>query len=372
MDQTEQMNSLNDLQRQNNLEFALNARTGLLTQMLGWLLLVFVSGFYDKDPVLSLTLTWIMLVICLLGITHHALHQYFYRKSMRLWMATYYLLLLLNGLFWSGFYVYLISFNALSPELLATTLIVSLLTSVAVYNMRAKLVVPQLYFALLFLPAALMCLTQNNLQFLGALLFAYWLGIVLLSLWHHKQYQDNLRFQLNLIKNKQGVDLKDKIDSLTKIYNRHYFEDSFEYQWQLAIRTGTEIALLMIEIDDFKTVNQLHGQHHGDQCLVQIADIIRQSVKRQTDMVIRYADEQFVLILPDTEQAAATNLAELIRQNIEFANIAWGNENHSFTASIGVGVVRPKQYSSPTLLLQKAEMALFQAKNQGHNRVELA
>ena len=366
------MSSPQDFQRQNDLDFVLSARSILLVQFIGWIALIWLSGFYNKQAIISLQLSWILLVICLLAATHSALHQYFCRRSMSLWMATHYLLLLLQALFWSGFYVYLSSLNILSPELLATTLMVTLLTSVSMHTMRAKLVVPQLYFALLFVPAALVCWTQSELHFLGNFLLIYWLTTVFFSIRRHQQYQDNYRFQLNLIKNKQGVDLKDKIDSLTKIYNRHYFEDCFEYQWQLAVRTGAEIALLMVDIDDFKKIREQQGQDCGDGCLVQIADIIRQSAKRQTDMVIRYADEQFVLILPDTEQAAATNLAELIRQNIEFANIAWGNENHSFTASIGVGVVRPKQYSSPTLLLQKAEMALFQAKNQGHNRVELA
>lgn len=372
MTKTAQKTPTNDSQRQSDLDFVLSARPSLLIQIVAWLMLLFVSGFYSKDPVLSLKLTWLLLLICLLGITHSALHQYFYRKSAQKWMATHYALLLLHGLFWSGFYTYLISFDVLSPELLAMVLVVSLIASAAVYNMRAKLAVPQLYFALLFLPPAMMCWTQNHLQFLGHFLLAYWICIVVFSVRHHQRYQDNHRFQLNLIKNKQGVDLKDKIDSLTKIYNRHYFEDCFEYQWQLAIRTGSEIALLMIDIDDFKSLREQYGPDYGDQCLVQIADIIRQSAKRQTDMVIRYADEQFVLILPDTEQAAAINLAELIRRNLEFAELLCSDDRHSLTASIGVGVVRPKQFSSPTLLLHKAEMGLFQAKNLGHNRVELA
>jgi diguanylate cyclase (GGDEF)-like protein len=240
-----------------------------------------------------------------------------------------------------------------------------------VFTMRSKLVMPQIYLALLLLPAAYISLAQVNLQFLSALILVYWLYLVGFLLRSHKQYQYNYRFQLNLTKNSQAIGLKDKIDSLTKIYNRHYFEDCFEYQWQLAMRNGTDIALLMIDIDDFKRINDDYGKDYGDQCLVHIADVIRQSAKRQTDMVVRYAGEQFVLILPDTEQAAALNLARVICRNLEFEEFQFAGENHTVTASIGVGVVQPKQFSSPTILLQKAEMALFQAKTHGRNRVEL-
>lgn len=371
MNTTTQINSVDDFRRQSDLDFILSARIGLLVQILGWLLIVILTGFYSKQPLLTLQLSWLIIVISLLRFTHIALHQYFYASSSRIWMATHYFLLLLQALFWSGFYVYQINLDALSPVLLASILMLAVDSNGAIFSMRSKLVMTQIYLVLMLLPAAAMSFGQDNLQFLAYLLIAYWMYLLAFALRCHKHYILNHSFQLSLMKNKQDIDSKDKIDSLTKIYNRHYFEDCFEYQWQLAIRNSTEIALLMIDIDHFKTINEAHGQEFGDQCLVHIADVIRQSAKRQTDMVIRYAGEEFVLILPDTEQAAALKLAEVIRHNLEFEEFQCGDDSHTITASIGVGVVQPKQFSSPTLLLQIAEMALFQAKIHGRNRVEL-
>jgi len=369
---TEQVNSLDDFQRQSDLDFILSARIGLVIQILGWFTIVALTGFYSMQPVLTLKLSWLLLIISLLRYTHIALHHYFYVKSSRMWMFVHYFLLLLQCVFWSGFYVYQVSLDELSPTLVATVLLIAVVCNGAVFTMRSKLVMTQVYFAATLLPAAYLSWSQPNLHFLSALITVYWLYLVGVALRSHKQYQGNYVARLNLTKNSQSIELKDKIDSLTKIYNRSFFEDCFEYQWQLAVRNGTDMALLMVDIDNFKGINDAYGKDYGNQCLIQIADIIRQSAKRQTDMVVRYEGEEFVLILPDTEQAAALKLAELIRRNLQFAEFSCAGENHTVTASIGIGVIKPKQYSSPTMLLQKAEMALFHAKTHGRNRVELA
>jgi two-component system, sensor histidine kinase LadS len=162
-----------------------------------------------------------------------------------------------------------------------------------------------------------------------------------------------------------------KTDSLTKIYNRQYFTDCFEYQWKLAIRNGSEIALLMIDVDDFRSINLKHGPVFGDECLVHVAEVIRDSVKRVTDLVVRYGGEQFVVILPETQAQVALKLAEQIRQNILNKDFVRADHVQYLTASIGVGVIKAKQFSSSTLLIQKAEIALYQAKVKGQNRVEI-
>ncbi len=371
MNLAEQVNVLDKFQRQSDMDFILSARIGLPIQVVGWFTIVALSGLYSMQPILTIELSWLVLVISFLRFVHIALHQYFHAKSSRIWMVTHYFLLSLQGLFWCGFFVYQISLDELSPVLLATVLMIAVVTNGGIVSMCSKLVITQIYLALVLLPAAYISWGQVDLHFLSALIVIYWLYLVGFSLRTHKQYKDNYSFQLNLTKNSQAIGLKDKIDSLTKIYNRHYFEDCFEYQWQLSMRTGTHIALLMIDIDDFKRINDAYGKDYGDQCLVHIADVIRQSAKRQTDMVVRYAGEEFVLILPDTEQAAALKLAGVICRNLEFEEFQFAGEIHTVTASIGVGVVQPKQFSSPTILLQKAQMALFQAKNNGRNRVEL-
>ena len=109
-------------------------------------------------------------------------------------------------------------------------------------------------------------------------------------------------------------------DSLTQLANRRCFDEALDKEWRRGRRTGNPVALLMVDIDHFKSVNDTYGHRAGDQCLQAVAEILRRSARRPSDLAARYGGEEFAILLPDTDLAAATVLADLmcihIRQHL--------------------------------------------------------
>lgn len=163
------------------------------------------------------------------------------------------------------------------------------------------------------------------------------------------------------------------IDTLTQVYNRREFERSFETEWRRGQRSRQPISVILIDIDHFKAFNDNLGHLNGDNCLRQVASTIRDSVRRAQDMVCRFGGEEFIILLPETDQAGAQRLAEHIRQMIVDLNIRHSPDfrDQPVTASLGVATAIPSHKGkSPRKIIDQADNALYKAKKQGRNRVE--
>lgn len=160
-------------------------------------------------------------------------------------------------------------------------------------------------------------------------------------------------------------------DGLTGLYNRRYLDATIERELARCDREGQQGALLMIDIDRFKQINDVHGHQVGDDVLRHTADILNERV-RSSDIVCRYGGEEFLLWLPNTQAAAALDVAdELLRG---FAASPWlgqGKQAVHATLSIGVAVF-PEHASQADSLIAAADRALYQAKHEGRNRVCVA
>jgi diguanylate cyclase (GGDEF)-like protein len=160
-------------------------------------------------------------------------------------------------------------------------------------------------------------------------------------------------------------------DPLTQIANRRRFEAALESCWRRAIRKRQPVALLMIDVDFFKGVNDMHGHGYGDECLVTLARMLNQHARRPDDIVARLGGEEFVLLLPDTESTGAEAVAGRLQEAIRSLGVR--NEaspfDKSLTISIGIGAVNsPQSGVDPTVLVDCADQALYDAKHQGRNR----
>ena len=160
-------------------------------------------------------------------------------------------------------------------------------------------------------------------------------------------------------------------DPLTHIANRRRFETALELSWRRGARKRQALALLMIDVDFFKGVNDLHGHSYGDECLVSIARIMKDHARRPDDIVARLGGEEFVLLLPDTDRAGAETVAARLLEGIRELGVA----NHAspfdkkLTISIGIGTVTcPEAGVDPAVLVDCADEALYDAKHQGRNR----
>ncbi|MFB2649637.1 sensor domain-containing diguanylate cyclase [Shewanella mangrovisoli] len=161
------------------------------------------------------------------------------------------------------------------------------------------------------------------------------------------------------------------IDSLTGVKNRSAFDKRLLAESRISRRQETPIALLMLDIDRFKSINDQFGHLAGDQALKVIATTLQQHLKRPTDLVSRFGGEEFAIILPNTTADGAIQVAESIRDAVTSIGLAWEGKPIPLTVSIGVSadVISNDQHS--TELLEQADKALYQAKNSGRNQVKL-
>jgi diguanylate cyclase (GGDEF)-like protein len=163
-------------------------------------------------------------------------------------------------------------------------------------------------------------------------------------------------------------------DGLTGVANRRRFDEALDHEWRRGIRAAAPLACVMIDIDHFKAFNDLYGHLQGDACLRQIAQALVQSARRAGDVVARYGGEEFAVVLPSTSGANARMLAEQLRTEVASLRIPHdaSTTGPHVTISLGVAAVVPKQGVSPATLVAAADRALYQAKRNGRNCVELA
>jgi diguanylate cyclase (GGDEF)-like protein len=159
-------------------------------------------------------------------------------------------------------------------------------------------------------------------------------------------------------------------DDLTKLYNRRYFMQLLELEFQRAQRYESRFSFVMIDIDNFKNVNDTCGHLLGDRILYEVAQILRENL-RVHDLIGRYGGEEFALLMPETDVRGALVVAERYRKRVEdFIHIE-DNKVLRVTISLGVAGYPHPAIKSVDDLIRLADNALYKAKNNGRNRVEV-
>ncbi len=156
-------------------------------------------------------------------------------------------------------------------------------------------------------------------------------------------------------------------DPLTKALNRTSLKDTLTREIELAKRHDDDLAVMLIDADHFKNINDTFGHSHGDAVLRTIADISHDTI-RQSDVLFRYGGEEFLVLLNQTNMEGAKLLAERIRENIAGVKTINGIKSN-VTVSIGVTTIRPDDCCLS--IFDRADKALYQAKNNGRNRCEI-
>jgi len=180
--------------------------------------------------------------------------------------------------------------------------------------------------------------------------------------------------KINTIKLKETnrkLELLSISDELTGTANRRHFDITFEREWNSAARNEYPISLIFLDIDFFKSYNDNYGHQAGDRCLKKIGDALNRSVRRSRDLLARYGGEEFVVLLPHTEMEEALQIAENIRIHIQNMDIrhSYSEITNQITVSLGVASALPNLQTKSSYLIEQADAALYQAKNNGRNRV---
>jgi len=161
------------------------------------------------------------------------------------------------------------------------------------------------------------------------------------------------------------------IDGLTQIANRRSFDETLNREWCRATREQQPLSLILCDVDYFKAYNDYYGHLQGDECLIQVAQAISQVVRRPADLVARYGGEEFVVILPNTDGSGAVQVAQLIQEQIRQLQSPHVKSDVSpyITLSLGISSIIQSCKMSSEQLVNAADRALYQAKQQGRNQI---
>jgi diguanylate cyclase (GGDEF)-like protein len=157
------------------------------------------------------------------------------------------------------------------------------------------------------------------------------------------------------------------VDGMTGLFNRRHFLSLAEIEWSRYQRHGRSMSLVLFDIDRFKSINDSFGHYAGDHVITQIADICQQQ-KRKSDIIARFGGEEFLILLPETELAAAQRVAERLRRKVETSAFSVASNAINATISVGIAEADPSM-NSIFDLIKLADNALYMAKDSGRNRV---
>ncbi|MCP5161302.1 MAG: diguanylate cyclase [Hahellaceae bacterium] len=173
----------------------------------------------------------------------------------------------------------------------------------------------------------------------------------------------------DLVKANKELERMAHVDILTDLTNRRGFMAAYMREWARSNRDGTPLSIVLIDIDYFKGYNDNYGHLEGDACLRRVARALANAVMRPADVVARFGGEEFVVLLPNTDLAGASDVAERLRAAVENVGIKHEFSSVATHVTISVGVAQKRPEMAPELLLSSADEFLYKAKERGRNNV---
>jgi diguanylate cyclase (GGDEF)-like protein len=205
-------------------------------------------------------------------------------------------------------------------------------------------------------------------------------GVIRLAEESEARYQELEQRMLSIQRENLDLTVKNRLlsevssrDALTGLYNRWFVVEKIDSEINRALRHGSPMSLLMLDIDHFKRINDTFGHPAGDQVLQAIGKLLRESC-RVYDVPGRYGGEEFCIVLPETKVGNTTVVAERIRSRLESTELQCGDTSIVVTASMGIAGMEAGDAAdilSPAALIDRADRALYTAKNRGRNRIEM-
>ncbi|WP_039918326.1 diguanylate cyclase [Cellvibrio mixtus] len=180
------------------------------------------------------------------------------------------------------------------------------------------------------------------------------------------------RLAIQLHKQKELLKQISRVDGLTGLYNRHYWETRVSDLMAMVRRSAQPLSLILLDVDHFKSINDTHGHLTGDQVLQQIARLLRLNL-RESELLGRYGGEEFALVLPNTDKEAAYATAERLRRLVQLAHFDTDKGATGLSCTISLGVASYHAgFQSYSDWFRAADQALYAAKEEGRNKTVLS
>lgn len=355
--------------QRSDIDFLRRSMPGVIIYIVTWPLLCWTLDYYQLHPTLSITFTVLFVSVSILRILHAYLTQFTYKPYPNIWRGSLYALALSHSLLLSALLIISVTQPQYEKIALPVIIMVSAIGSGAVASLSVKYRFTQFYLASLVIPIILTAHTTEQFQYLSIMFLVLWTYFFFLLRRYSKEYQRAFHIENELLENQEKLKALNVTDALTGIFNRQFFDNSLDSQWELASRAQSELSILFLDLDFFKKVNDNYGHLIGDKALCHAATLFQETTKRKSDMIARYGGEEFAIILPSTHHSDAIALAEHIREQLESTPLLIGERSITLTVSIGVNTIIPSNNNSCMQFLDAADKALYEAKRSGRNKV---
>ena len=346
------------------------ALTGGVFYAAAWLLVGVYGGAFARTPLISWALLIAFLALSVQRFLHRPLREdQLDEARLTRWMRVHWSIVLTTTALWGGLFCWATLDPAFGPARITALLFtLGLATAIAhAFSMRRRFAFASV--ALLSLPG-LVLLWSNPADRANGLMMALYLVYVVISLLRsHAEYQQRLDLDQELRRQRDLYSRQSRIDPLTELANRRQFADVLAKAAVEAQRSGEPLALLLLDIDHFKQINDSHGHAVGDACLMAIAGRLHTSFNGTGELAARVGGEEFGVVLEGHDLAAAIQRAEKFRASLVEHPIAVNGLTLDMTTSIGVAEFDPEQHHDVDALYHAADSAVYRAKAAGRNRV---
>ena len=294
-------------------------------------------------------------------------------RRLTRWINRHWLLVLLTAMGWGLAHALALSDPDFQRSQLVATVSTIAFSSAVAFTFSMRLRRGLCTVLLLNLPGLLVLASNGEQQLPILLTLAFYLiYLLMVGTRSFREYHAGIALELQLLEQRDALERLSRTDSLTGLGNRHQFNDLFPLMLANAKRQGSPLALVLMDIDLFKRVNDQHGHLTGDACLEVFAERMRQVFRRDNDILLRMGGEEFAVLMPGTDLESAQQMAEQFRACIADNPLQAREHRLNLTTSLGVGTFEAERDCSSEAFFQRIDSALFQAKADGRNRLVLA
>jgi diguanylate cyclase (GGDEF)-like protein len=332
-------------------------------------IVMFTDKYYIRHPQFSNPFLFTLSGVCLARLVHLSFAQWAQPKFNKFNNNIFILSVALTALIWGiGFAKFMIQDGELSSTLLMTMCTIGLCAGgVVAFIPDLRLSISFNFFTLM--PAiGIMVFYQMNMPLVMSLSI-FFIYLCFISHRGNREYWDALENEYLLEEKSKVLEEMSRVDDLTKLYNKRYFDETLCFEWNRAVRYQTSISIIICDIDRFKQINDKYGHLAGDKYLKAIGMLLKNVFKRQTDITARYGGDEFIVLMPNTSLEDAGRLSEMIRVKTQELHLEYEGQTIKTTMSLGTASCVPDQKTKPQSLIMEADKALYQSKTSRRNQV---
>jgi diguanylate cyclase (GGDEF)-like protein len=331
----------------------------------------FSDNYHERHPLFSMTFVLLIMGISFFRLSHLMISPKTGDRYEILNKNIFFISVIVTALIWGiTFALIMLQQEEFSMQMHIAVLTCGLCAGGVVAFIPHKWL--SIYFNIGMLIPASATLFVNGLNTnLATMILLFSIYLVIIAHRGNREYWDALKNEYLLEVKSRELARLSNTDVLTGLYNRRYFDQALDLEWKRSGRNKVILSIIIFDIDHFKNINDTFGHQAGDEYLTKTAESMNSVFKRDYDIVARYGGEEFIVLLPGINAEHARQLAEQVRQNIEFLILHHQGKKLATTISGGIMCCVADFNTNPDYIVACADKALYKAKQSGRNMVEV-